>query len=868
VTLVDSTGLAGLGGASIKQFLTDDIEPEPRDDITPAFTRLNDFDVIVVAALLPDDAERFFTAGRIAALRTYLEKGGGLLTTETAPAALNDLLPVRLLDGGRGMNAERCRPRSAVFAGLPDRWPCFSSGRRVQQRAGTEVLVEELVEQGNPVPHIAGIELGTGRSVYWNAEWRRRNHFKQLSDWVYFADVLNRVVRYAARRPVEGSQLLARPPSVPDVLACPSAAVSLAVPTMTEEGQFSSASVVSTGDSLEVTFANGVRLSFNRETLVYAATVPGFEGSVLHSVRPPAVLCSRASAHTNWDAESAEAVEQGEAAETALEGTFRLAGWQGTAAGGVQLELNGVTESGGSLGLVWEFAPRRTIVAGRVYEGFGERVLVASGPPSVLGVVNTGRIRMGKQLAGHKAWRMACYAAPRGFLELPFRVDETATTRRWQPFGTGQPFTWLVSPAGVHCAFLDRPFVATVELAHDAGTQFVEERTRMLCGRLAPPVDTPFVWRLFSPEEPADANAWLGMYQFLRQRYCRQAGWTRPQIMPTSTHTNTCTPEERRATIRASRELGFRWHKLPLCPSAIESLVAPPVVAQYAEIAAEGLEPKPWSACAYTQGMDNPVARAHPEWLVEEEPGKPMQYFQSHPVFDLNNRDYMRHYIGVLGRAIDAGVRHFYLDMGGAQTAVVSRRGARAHTGLVGALKLYRFLNERGVTAAIEGMSPLVIDEFWFRQDRYADHTGREFAFVGMSCVANTPDHLALDYFRLGMHDAFFDVVVSSYAMGMETVPGELELVAEIGRLNRIFLQAKELVGIPFVQQTSFGTSWISPTGAALFVWNPVAEMTLEIPDDWRVRAILTPDGATETVAPTVRQLRDLPHKSCVLIGQ
>jgi hypothetical protein len=245
-----------------------------------------------------------------------------------------------------------------------------------------------------------------------------------------------------------------------------------------------------------------------------------------------------------------------------------------------------------------------------------------------------------------------------------------------------------------------------------------------------------------------------------------------------------------------------------------------------------------------------------------------MQYFQSHPVFDLNNRDYMRHYIGVLGRAIDAGVRHFYLDMGGAQTAVVSRRGARAHTGLVGALKLYRFLNERGVTAAIEGMSPLVIDEFWFRQDRYADHTGREFAFVGMSCVANTPDHLALDYFRLGMHDAFFDVVVSSYAMGMETVPGELELVAEIGRLNRIFLQAKELVGIPFVQQTSFGTSWISPTGAALFVWNPVAEMTLEIPDDWRVRAILTPDGATETVAPTVRQLRDLPHKSCVLIGQ
>ena len=870
VTLVDSSGLAGLGGASIKQFLTDEAEPEPRDDITPAFERLDDYAVVIVSAMLPADQAQFFTAERIQKLQSYLERGGGLITAENVPAAMAPLLPVAFQPGRKKGLAVLCRVRDSVFAGLPETWPRFGTGRRVTLKPGAKLLVEETAEDGAAAfPHIASIDVGQGRSVYWNADWRRRPHFKQLSDWVYFGDVLSRLVVSAARRPVAGEGLLAQPPAVPPAPTMAHAETVVRVPHTAEVSEFAPAQVAGAAGTVVVSFANGVRLAFVRKPVAYDAFFPGGEAAVLHGVRPPALLQSQESAHTTWDGDASEAVETGDVAETVSEGAFRIVEWEALRSGGIRFQLASDDRVVVAT-MAWEFMPKRVVIGERTYEGFGERVAIERGAAPLgmlLGVTSTVYARIGATLDGHTAWRMACYAAPRGFLQLPFELDKAATTRRWQPFGTGQPFSWLVAPGAVYTEFIDRPQVADLELRHGAGNSFIEVSSRLLVGRQHAPLEMPFVWRLCSRGKLPDANAWLGMYQFLRKRYCRQAGWGRPQIMPTSTHTNTCTADEVVATLKAAKQLGFRWHKLPLCPSSIESLESPKVIEMYAKIVEHGLEPKPWSACAYTQGMDNPVASSHPEWLVRERSGKPMQYFDSHPVFDLNNPDYFKHYTGVLSRAIDAGMRHIYLDMGGAQTAAVNHHGSTSEPGLSGAMQLYEFLNEKGVSAGIEGMSPLVIDEFWFRKDRYVNHTGGEFAFVGMSCVANIPDHLGMDYFRLGMHDAFFDVVVSPYAVGMETVPGEMALMAEIGQLNRIFLRAKELVGIPFVQQTPFGTSWTSQTGAALFFWNPVGEVGLRLPAGWRVREVLMPDDSQVPPKQDTSRLYGIPHKTCVLIS-
>lgn len=113
----------------------------------------------------------------------------------------------------------------------------------------------------------------------------------------------------------------------------------------------------------------------------------------------------------------------------------------------------------------------------------------------------------------------------------------------------------------------------------------------------------------------------------------------------------------------------------------------------------------------------------------------------------------------------------------------------------------------------MEGQNPLVLDNFWYRQARYVNHSGREFAFVGMSPITYSPDHVSLDYFRLGMHNAFFQCDVSGYACHMDRIPCEARLVEDMGPLNRSFNAAIAHVGSPLVRPTVCGTVWLSDRG-------------------------------------------------------
>ena len=76
---------------------------------------------------------------------------------------------------------------------------------------------------------------------------------------------------------------------------------------------------------------------------------------------------------------------------------------------------------------------------------------------------------------------------------------------------------------------------------------------------------------------------------------------------------------------------------------------------------------------------------------------------------------------------------------------------------------------------------------------------------------------------------------VDGYAQGFERTPGELAKVERMARLNPFINKAQQLVGYPYIRETPFGTSWISGKGGALFFYDGVKELKVDLPDGWKI---------------------------------
>jgi hypothetical protein len=416
----------------------------------------------------------------------------------------------------------------------------------------------------------------------------------------------------------------------------------------------------------------------------------------------------------------------------------------------------------------------------------------------------------------------------------------------------------------VFCEYLDLPAVLNSTVYHDKNNETISVAHNLLIGKMRTPLSTPYIWHLVSENRQKDANPWMGMYQYLRTRYCEKAGIAAAQPLPTSSHSNVCNPAELENTIKTAGKLNFKRHYIPLCPSPYEKIASQEVKSLYGQISKEGMEPLAWSPCGHTQGMDNDIASGHEDWLVRDKNGKIIQWFGTNPVFDLNNEEYMRHYTDVAAEAIASGLKAVWLDMGGTAAETVNYGKENPKPALEGMMKMIRYYRDNGITVEDEGQNPLCLDAFWYRQNLYANHSGKEFAFTGMSNFIIPPDNFSLDYFRLGMHNAFFYCDITGYACGMERFPDENKLTEEAGRLNQMFNEAIETVGRPFVRQTDFGTYWTSDKGAAIFTWNPVKTLHLTLPDGWKIRKTLSFDGKTPEYKGNV--VSNLPHRSVVLI--
>lgn len=863
VRLIDSAGLDGLGGAPLRFHLTDKTEPKPKDNITPEFEKLGNYNAVIVCCMETDAQKKFFTPERRSRLKDFINNGGTLITAENVPAEIEELLPVKFSNAMLSIQPENmeCTTESPFFKNLPAKWPCFSiKNRNMQLKDNAEILVSQADKSGkNKMPYIASLNIGKGKAIYWNSEWNFMSSCVRLKDWAYFNSILSGLVYYGSHK---------NPPDLvsdlrfkqPDIVKIESENIKIVPPVFSENNKINIKDVLETDKNISITFDNSAAVNFDKTTCSYSLSFPGISTPVYKNVPMPEIITVLDDVHKKLEMATFEAVVDGKIVNKIINLKCDFAGIKKDETNGI-VEIK-VTNQKGFAGSL-QFKAGKLDINGRSYNGVATGFSVEKMGHGFEAVKFTSSVALGESANDNYAWRMACYASPRGFAEVRFGKDLKASTGTWQHFGTGQPFNWLFSKQGVLCEFLDSPFAVSSTISSDKGP-FATISNEFAIG-LVSAVNLPFTWHYFSAGEVSAPNDWMAVYQFLRKRYCQQADIKQPVLYPKSLHTNTCTKSEKIKSFDTAKKLEFRIHKLPLCPSTIESLTAKALAEDFEAINSRGLQSKPWTAGGYTQGMDNEIAAKHPEWLAYDHAGDVIQYFGTHPVFDMNNPEYMAHYISVLDKAVANGMRHIYLDMGGAQTSVINYKGKDKTTQIKSAIKLFKHLTDKGTSVSIEGMSPLCIDEFWFRKVNYVNHTGKEFAFVGMGPGAwKLPDHLAMDYFRLTMNYCFMDVIVAPYACGLETVPGENALMEEIGKLNPAINEAIDTLGIPFVQQTPFGTVWTSEKGAALFFWNSVDKLSLKMPEGWKINKIFTPDGSK--LKTDSNKIYGIPHKSIILI--
>ena len=833
VTTLDSKYLDGLGGASIKAFLSDLVEPEPMDGITPAMERLSDYKLVIVTAIPPELQKKFFTPERIEKLKEYVKNGGSLMVNCHVPEALGDLLPVK--PGPMQENQENFkvkRPAGEIFSVLPEEWPCLAPFRKAELLSGAELLAPVVDGQGKQTGIFAAVRnYGKGRVLFFNEDWNRKQGMRQIFSWAYGNALITALAGRVSGIPLDPAKTLYPLTPPPERKVHEKLTLAVTPPRMELRENTENAVVAQQDGRSEIRFANGIRIQVSADGAVDAfwkdAKVPYLRG-----LRAPELVFSGKLVEV--DANTAEALENTKAGKTvsgkwAFQGIRREDGRSATL---VFQNENGTT-------LEWRFKAGTLHLEGRDFAAFAERVSILKSPDMIESLKFSSQFAAGNDAGGHYARRMSCYSPPRGYAEFDLSGAKKADTWSWQFFGSGQPFTWIVSPAGIYSEFVDSPVPASPRLQVAQGDKAVSQELKLIAGYRRAPLEMPYVWHAFSPGAERGNNDWMAMYQFQRKNLREKTGLKYFAPPPTATWQNVCTQAEIDAALKTAAELGFKRIALPWCPSPIEGIDSAKSLEAYRKVRSCGLIPFPWTAGDYSHGDSEEIYRNHKDWYLRDLDGKIFSYMKIHPVLDLNNRDFRKWYFGKMANAIKAGAGAFYFDMYGAAIGNINYGRPGAEPGLAGACDIFRFFSDRNIPIGVEGQNPLAIDNWWFRQKLYNSFQGREFSLLCASPSTGTAgDDLALDYFRTSMYGAFTYINVDGYAKGFERTPGELKMIERMGKLNPHINRAQEVVGYPFIRETPFGTVWVSDRGGALFFYDAVRELRVELPEGWIIEGV------------------------------
>jgi len=636
--------------------------------------------------------------------------------------------------------------------------------------------------------------------------------------------------------------------------------------------------VAEEGGMLHAVFENGVRLDFERETIV--VTVRNPQGTVI-ARNMPGAICGLTYLPEGLGPEVKPV--QGEATFS-FSKVFLL---------GESLILTfDVTSADGEVShLDWAFTPVRFTSFGTACVGLSDQIMIVDPHHKIhkihmhwLGPVET-------EYEGSRSFRFGCY--PGGDREAYKDVTfggEKKTQYDWGAFIDGGQFFHLIGlPGGKGSIFehLDHPVNERTGLTSNGTNDAVLTWHNMTLGRSAATVTAPARLR-FWIDQPLSANLWIAAYRHLREAYSREFDIPLSRPAPLACKRN------------AWRRMGFRGYAEQVLPGIVElgyrrveigwiwrrgwangSEEDYPVLREWADGAVQpgrhgqtdingvmtrsgggvdglrhlvrrahemGLEVFVWHQTAHGW-RGSPVVREHPEWLVHG--------YDGHSVGGWNNR-----HLPVLYFSLNSGWKDYTLDRLRElreETEVdglwldVYAAGAfcsydRPHSAptMMERLDYTRSLREMGYQIYSEGISTTCVDSFvMYAKDKafYKEHPHilygtcpyRSSGMVG-------PDDV--DLFALMCYECFPYDRANLWEPGEDGFSAEQTGLREEARYrNKVFNEiSDQLGGLIGLQETDHGTQWLCEKGHALFFLKK-ASVTIRSDHPFAVISRLSPEG-------------------------
>ena len=844
VTRVDSVNLNGLGGASIKAFLEDKVEPKANDGITPAFQNLAKYKVAIFTSIPTENMAKIFTPERIEKLKQYVENGGSVVFSSAVPKNLQEILPVNLdtadtISGDDINFVLGTRPDDQLFNFLPEKFLLVNGTVLVQPTDDAQVWSYVTNSDGEKLgAFIAAKEIGKGKVIYFAFDWKRISGLKQYFAWAYGKQLITAIISKAGNIGLKPEKLADYSP-VPAKQPKDDVSISITDPQMELVDREGVAKLEKIDGKTVATLPGGAKIFIDAKGKA-AIAYPGQDKASIKYREVPTVRFFAAMEKLTSD--TAEAVD-----DRVKYSKQKAPAWNLD-----DIRVDGATvvlDFSNQVGKIsWQFKPGSLDLDGRHYEAVAERVDIKEYAGLLQTIAFEYGLKFGDTLAGHRAKRLACYAPPRGYTDMDFSGKVDASTSRYAFFGAGQPFSWVTTPQSIFATFVENPICANVIVSIKKGAPDINETLEVTFGRRKAPIATPYIWHVFSDKPENGHNDWMAIYQFLRHYYRTITGLKEIPSIPTASHSNTTAGEQRDKALAAAKELGFQQFHMQRCPSSIDSTCSEGTIAWYQKIRNYGLIPRPWTPADYTHG-DHEKIQERKELFLYNADGQIFSYFGKHPVLDMGNPETYKWYTSVIDKAVEGGMGAIYTDMGGALTNNINFAGEESGTGLDAIIPIYRYYHSKGIQFGIEGMTPLGLNSFWYRRQKYEPFYGNEFSLIGSLCYSNDVDDIDLDYFRLAMYDSFMLNHVEGYANNFERRPEEINIYKRIGKLNPKINEALKVTVMPFIRDIPCGTSWVGENGAAVFCYDPVKKLTVEY------------NGKTET-------FEDVPGDTIIILNK
>ncbi|MCQ2380556.1 MAG: hypothetical protein MJ025_06530 [Victivallaceae bacterium] len=849
VRTLDSRHLAGFGGSPIRDMLGDSFEPTPADYVTTEFASLASYKAVVVNNIPADKQNEMFTQERIAALDKYVSDGGSLLVTIGAPASLGKLLPVEQgKPGDKTLELSATRPDGKAFAFLPVKWRNFDAFNMVTAKGGATVLSYLVDGNGTKVaPYIVETKHGKGKVIFLNDTFARFGQVAMLYSWGYGRALMAALLGEVSSLPVDAVKLVRKEAAYPAPRNLGQISTTIGTPYMSMSDTEGAVKV--SGNA--ATFADGARLEVDPKGAV-SLTMPGADKPYAVGMQAPKPLL--AVVQQKLSSATSEAVDMNQKTVSKIVWKFKSLEQDGKYA-----LLN--YESSNGAAMQWVFKSGKVLVDGRTYSGIAQKAKILKAPSQVSSLSVDFQLDIDATFAR----RMNCYQPPRGYVDMDFSGKVTSDTQRCNFFLNSQPFGYINTKDGIFAEIVEKPLPTEVRFRISKGSKRISANIGQIVGRRNAPVEGEFVWQLYSKGVENGHNDYIALWQFTRRQLRAAAGLKEMPMYPNAAYTNTATLSDIDKSIEIGGKIGLRLFHLPLCPSSIDSLDSDKNMDIYEKIRDCGMKAYPWSACDYTEGTGDWIFQNKKNWLMRDEKGGIYAYFTNHRVIDLGNEEFKAWYFEKLKSIFDAGVGYVYLDMGGQASTNVNFAGAESKPGLLNQIPIFKFFHDNGILCGVEGMDALVVDNYWYRENLYVPMAGKEFAMLGASIGTNEDSAFTLKYFRTAMYGAFPKFFLDAYAQQFERIPGELATIDHIAGLLPAINAALDY-GVPFVRQTEYGTTWFNGNGGAVFVWDNVAELKLDLPAGFEIKKTQIPGkGICDFKAD---DLRNVASETIFLIGR